>query len=177
MIYRSNHLIWLFVRIGWQTAFSNISFINVLVRGRFRWAYDGVYHDEDGSLSGTPNSMVMAPDGLTNTSSFCSPVPLFENALRCARSQGAWLRFGLQEQLNNSLGRLFVYNDVNASTIVPWLREQLTHENGYTVVLRANQTYTLRFETLIVSDLCQQIDREHLLHLDVRHHAIPRGHL
>ena len=111
--------------------------------------------------------MIMAPDGLTNTSSFCSPVPLFENALRCARSQGAWQRFALQEQLNNSLGRLFIDNVVNASTIVPWLREQLTHENGYTVVLRANQTYTLRFETLIVSDISPQIDLDHHLHLDV----------
>lgn len=97
--------------------------------------------------------MVMAPDGLTNTSLFCSPLPSFENAIKCQRSQGAWLRFALQELMNNSLGRLFIHNDVNASTIVPWLHEQLTHENGYTVVLRANQTYTLSFETLIVSEL------------------------
>lgn len=129
-----------------------------MIRGRFRWAYDGVYYDEDGSMSGTPDTILMAPDGLTNTSLICSPMPLLDNAIQCPRSQGAWLRFSFQEILENSLGRLFVYNDVNATTIVPWLPEQLTHPNGYTIVLRANQTYTLGFETLIVSDREARLD-------------------
>jgi hypothetical protein len=166
IIHISFRNLFLILWLGWETAFSNISFVNVLVRGRFRWAYDGVYHDEDGSLSGTPNTMIMAPDGLTNTSLFCSPLPSFENALQCPRSQGAWQRFALQELMNNSLGRLFIHNDVNASTIVPWLREQLTHENGYTVVVRANQSYTLSFETLIVSEIYESIDIEYHLNLD-----------
>ena len=143
---------------GWITSFSNISFINVTVRGRFRWAYDGLYHDEDGTLSGQPNSVIMPPDGITNTSLTCSVLPTFDNAIQCPRSQGAWLRFSFREILERPLGRLFVYNDVNASTITPWLREQLTYPNGYLLVLRANQSYTLRFETLIV----KFISREHL---------------
>ena len=94
----------------------------------------------------------MPPDGLTNTSSFCTPVPAFENAIQCPRSQGAWLRFSFREILERSLGRLFVYNDTtnSTSTIIPWLPEQLTYPNGYLVVLRANQTYRLRFETSVV---------------------------
>ena len=137
---------------GWLTTFSNISFFNVLVRGRFRWAYDAVYHDEDGTLTGQPDSMIMAPDGMTNTSLACAVLPTFENAILCPRSQGAWLRFSFREILERPLGRLFVSNDLNASTITPWLREQLTYPNGYLLVLRANQSFTLRFETLIVSE-------------------------
>lgn len=121
-----------------------------MVRGQFRWAYDGLYYDEDGSLSGQSDSVIMAPDGLTNTSLTCTAVPNFENAIQCPRSQGAWLRFSFSEILGRTLGRLFVSNNLNASTIVPWLPEQLTYPNGYLVVLKANQTYTLQFETLIV---------------------------
>ena len=36
---------------GWLTKFSQLSFTNVVNRGNFRWAYDGLYQDEDGSLS------------------------------------------------------------------------------------------------------------------------------
>lgn len=140
----------LFLYIGWLTKFSNISFINVLVRGKFRWAYDALYYDEDGSLSGQSDSVLMAPDGLTNTSLTCSVVPDFENAIQCPQSQGAWLRFSFREILERTLDRLFISNNVNATTIVSWLPEQLTYPNGYLVVLKANQTYTLQFETLIV---------------------------
>jgi hypothetical protein len=121
-----------------------------LVRGKFRWAYDALYYDEDGSLSGQSDSVLMAPDGLTNTSLNCTPVSSFENAIQCPRSQGAWLRFSFREILERPLGRLFIDNDMNSSTIVPWLPEQLTYPNGYLTVLKANQSYTLRFETSIV---------------------------
>lgn len=139
---------------GWLTKFSNISFVNVAVRGKFRWAYDGLYYDEDGSLGGQIDSVLMPPDGLTNSSSFCTPVPFFQNAIQCPRSQGDWLRFSFRELLERPLGRLFVYNDTmnNISTIVPWLPDQLTYPNGYLIVLRANQTYQLRFETSVTAD-------------------------
>ena len=92
----------------------------------------------------------MAPDGLTNTSLTCTVVPDFDNAIQCPRSQGAWLRFSFREILERPLGRLFIYHDVNSTTIIPWLPEQLTYPNGYMTVLRANQSYILRFETTIV---------------------------
>lgn len=136
--------------LGWLTKFSNISFVNVLVRGKFRWTYDALYYDEDGSLSGQPDSVIMAPDGLTNTSLTCTPTANFENAIQCPLSQGAWLRFSFREILERPLGRLFIYNYDNSSTIIPWLPQQLTYPNGYLTVLTANQTYTLRFETSIV---------------------------
>ncbi|CAF3294066.1 unnamed protein product [Rotaria sp. Silwood2] len=134
---------------GWLIKFSNISFDNVLVRGKFRWEYDAVYHDQDGTLSGQPESVIMAPDGLTNVSTSCAIAPYFENAIQCPLSQGSWLRFSFRELLERSQGRLFIFDAANtSSTIVPWLREQLTFPNGYLTVLRANQTYTLQFEVL-----------------------------
>lgn len=95
--------------------------------------------------------MIMPPDGITNRTLTCTAISSFDNALQCPRSQGAWLRFSFREIQERTLGRLFVFNDANASTIIPWLPEQLTYPNGYLVVLRANQSYILQFETSIVS--------------------------
>ena len=134
-----------FLTIGWQTRFSNISFLNVANRGRLRWAYDGLYIDEDGSLGGQPDSVIMAPDGINNASSTCSPVPDFDNAVRCPLSEGSWIRYSFRDRQGRSQGQLHISDDRNSSTIVPWLREQLTHPKGYTTVLRANQTYNFSF--------------------------------
>ncbi|CAF5046101.1 unnamed protein product, partial [Rotaria socialis] len=43
---------------GWLTKFSQLSFINVQNRGNFRWPYDGLYQDEDGTLSGVVGGIV-----------------------------------------------------------------------------------------------------------------------
>ncbi|CAF1351069.1 unnamed protein product [Rotaria sordida] len=76
---------------GWLTKFSNISFINVSIRGKFRWEYDALYHDEDGTLGGQSDSIIMAPDGIINASSTCTLVPNFENAIQCPLSEGICL--------------------------------------------------------------------------------------
>ncbi|CAF4012065.1 unnamed protein product [Rotaria sp. Silwood2] len=83
--------------VGWLTKFSNMSFINVSIRGKFRWEYDALYHDEDGTLGGQSDSIIMAPDGITNSSSTCTQVPNFENAIQCPLSEGSWLRFSLRD--------------------------------------------------------------------------------
>lgn len=134
-----------FLAIGWQTRFSNISFLNVANRGRLRWAYDGLYIDEDGTLGGLPNSVIMAPDGINNASLMCNAVPDFDNAIRCPLSEGSWIRYSLRDWQERSQGQLQISNDRNSSTIVPWLQKQLTHPRGYMTVLRANQTYKFNF--------------------------------
>ena len=140
-----------FLTVGWQTKFSNVSFLNVASRGRFRWAYDSLYIDEDGTLGGQPNSVIMAPDGINNASSMCTPMSDFDNAIRCPLSEGSWLRFSLRNALGRDQGQLHIYDDRNSSTIVPWLRQQLTLPRGYMVVLRANQTYQFSFSANPVS--------------------------
>ena len=135
--------------LGWLTKFSNISFINVEVRGAFRWLYDGLYEDEDGSLGGIDNSIIMPPDTLNNDSS-CSAVPAFSNAMRCSLSSGPFVRMGLKESyyyyytgypfLRNTL----TITDQNSRSIGINMSssEDFTHPNGYVMVLRVNQTYT-----------------------------------
>ncbi|CAF3925163.1 unnamed protein product [Rotaria sp. Silwood2] len=131
---------------GWTTKFSQMSFTNVTNRALFRWPYDGLYLDEDGTLGGLPNATIMPPDSLWNTSTACVPASNFLNAIRCPASLGRWLRFAFNgANLGQNGEPLVVYDMSNHSTVIPYLRKRLTHPFGYMAVLQAKQTYTLEF--------------------------------
>ncbi|CAF1377186.1 unnamed protein product, partial [Adineta steineri] len=132
---------------GWLTKFSQLNFINVLNRGQFRWSYDGIYQDEDGTLGNIPGATIMPPDGLWNTSNACTPTPHFVNSITCPGSLGNFLRFSFnQANLDQNGETLFIYDSSNHVTNVPSLQKRLTHPNGYMMVLQSKQTYTFEFE-------------------------------
>lgn len=138
--------------LGWLTKFSQLSFINVANRGHFRWPYDGLYLDEDGSLSNISNGIILSPDGLWNTSNACTITPNFINAMTCPSSLGSWIRFAFNEaSLGQNGENLFVYDQSNHYTTVLNLHKRLTHPNGYMMTLLAKKTYLLRFENTNVS--------------------------
>jgi hypothetical protein len=137
---------------GWLTKFSQISFSNVQNRGRFRWSYDGLYEDEDGTLGNLAGATIMAPDGLLNTSTACTPLPNFVNAISCPSSLGSWIRFAFNKaNLDQNGETLFVYDSSNHVTNVPSLHKRLTHGDGYMMVLQAGQVFTLQFENANVN--------------------------
>jgi hypothetical protein len=146
------YLFFIYLFLGWLTKFSQLSFTNVLNRGNFRWVYDGVYQDEDGTLSGTANTIVIAPDGLWNSSSSCWPTQHFVNAITCPVSLGTWIRFAFN---NANLGQngqvLNVYDTSNHHTVVLNLHKRLTHPNGYMMDLLAQKTYLFQFENANVN--------------------------
>jgi hypothetical protein len=133
--------------VGWLTKFSNISFINVALRGMFRWKYDGLYQDDDGTLTGQNQSMIlMAPDSLTNASSSCTPAPYFENAVQCPLSQGSWVRFYITVNPNYYwysvyVGTLLVTNEDNNTASALWPQQSVTFSSGYLMTLQVNRTY------------------------------------
>ena len=141
----------------WVTKFSQMSFTNVLNRGNFRWAYDGLYQDDDGSLH-TPGVTILAPDSLWNTSSLCTPTPNFVNAISCPTSLGSWLRFAFNQCPLSQYGQwLFLYDSSNNMALVPFLHDELTHPNGYAMALLARRTYTLQFENANVKFLSHSL--------------------
>jgi hypothetical protein len=129
-----------------------MSFTNVLNRGNFRWPYDGLYQDDDGTLSGTANSVTISPDALWNSSSSCSLTPHFLNAMTCPVSLGTWIRFAFnQANLGQNGQPLFVYDQSNHYTVVLNLHKRLTHPNGYMMNLLAQRTYLFQFDTANVN--------------------------
>jgi len=143
---------------GWLTKFSQLSFVNVANRGQFRWSYDGIYQDEDGTLGNVAGATIMPPDGLWNTSSACTPTPHFVNAITCPGSLGNWLRFAFnQANLDENGETLFVSDLSNHVTDVPSLHKRLTHPNGYMMVLLSKRTYIFQFENENVNYFSKQI--------------------
>ena len=144
---------------GWVTRFSQLSFSNVVNRGKFRWAYDGLYVDEDGTLANSPNSVILPPDGLWNGSSSCSVTPNFINAITCPGSLGTWIRFALNgANLSPNGEMLNIYDSFNHHTVVRFLHERLTHPSGYMMNLLAGRTYLLQFQNANVSRISSNID-------------------
>ncbi|CAM4838655.1 unnamed protein product, partial [Rotaria magnacalcarata] len=133
---------------GWMTKFSQLSFTNVTNRGNFRWQYDGLYLDEDGSLSNVAGAMILSPDGLWNTSTLCSPTPNFLNAVTCPASLGNWIRFAFNNANLDTSGQfLFITDSTNSNqAVVPSLHKRLTHPNGYMMDLLTNRVYTFSFQ-------------------------------
>ncbi|CAF3664415.1 unnamed protein product [Rotaria sordida] len=132
---------------GWLTKFSQVSFTNVANRGHFRWPYDGLYQDEDGSLSNVSDAIILAPDGLLNTSNACRTTPNFINAITCPSSLGTWIRFAFNKATLGQNGEyLNVYDQFNHYTIVLNLAKRLTHPMGYMMTLLAKNIYLFQFQ-------------------------------
>ena len=144
---------------GWVTRFSQLSFSNVVNRGKFRWVYDGLYVDEDGTLANSPGSVILPPDGLWNGSSPCSVTPNFINAITCPGSLGTWIRFALNgANLSPNGEMLNIYDSFNHHTVVPYMQKRLTHPNGYMMNLLAGRTYLFQFQNANVSRISSNID-------------------
>ncbi|CAF3091006.1 unnamed protein product [Rotaria socialis] len=133
---------------GWMTKFSQLSFTNVTNRGNFRWQYDGLYLDEDGSLGNVPGAMILSPDGLWNTSTLCSPTPNFLNAVTCPASVGNWIRFAFNNANLDTSGQfLFITDSQNSNeAVVPSRHKRLTHPSGYMMDLLTNRVYSFSFQ-------------------------------
>lgn len=132
---------------GWMTRFSQLSFTNVLNRGNFRWQYDGIYHDEDGSLSNSPNSMIIAPDGLWSTAPACTVTANIANARTCPVSLGTWVRFAFNKANLGQNGEVLnIYDEFNRRAIVLNLVKRLTHPRGYMMSLLAKRIYLFQFQ-------------------------------
>lgn len=116
-------------------------------RGNFRWQYDGLYQDEDGTLANSAGDIILAPDSLWNTSSSCRPTPNFRNAITCPASLGSWIRFAFNKANLGQNGEVLnIYNSANRHTVVFNLKKRLTHPNGYMMNLLAKNTYLFQFQ-------------------------------
>lgn len=127
----------------------------MILRGKFRWRYDGLYQDDDGSLTGQNQSMLIMPsDGLNNASSSCQLAPAFDNAIQCPLSQTHHVRFTLTELpsgYNSISSPLLIVDEYNHTTSIPRLERELTFSYGFLMTLQVNRTYTVSSNSAQVS--------------------------
>ena len=81
---------------GWTTKFSGLQFTNVLYKTVHRWDWDVIYYDMDGTLTGTPNGVVVYNDNITALHDNCQKVRSFKNGVSCTGTN-SWIRFSFNK--------------------------------------------------------------------------------
>ena len=123
---------------GWTTKFESVSFSNVLYRHAFRWDWDNLLYDMDGSLTGGVNNVVVYSDGITKADPRCVNTGQFKHGVVCT-NQSNWVRFAFSGMNTD----VVFMNSKNNSAVTPSLSMRLTFNMGNMIILETGQTYTM----------------------------------
>jgi len=128
-----------------------MSFINVGLRGRFQSQYESLYEDEDGTLSGQNETMVIMPQyGLISSPLSCSSSIYFAQAIQCTTSAGSWVRVWIKQHVTAytdfSWSQLQISNELHYNTTALHI-----DPNGYIMTLQVNKTYQFTLSDYPVS--------------------------
>ena len=129
---------------GWITHTRDLKFLNVLNKAKFRWDWDIILYDEDGSLTGGAGNTLVAKDNITLGNSNCVQSSYYDNGVSCSNTQG-WIRFAY-DNLNPNLVMISnITNSKNQTVISPKKGKRLTYKEngGFMLALDANQVYTM----------------------------------
>ncbi len=88
-----------------------------------------VYHDLDGSLTGSLENVVVSVDNITLNSPKCTSNVNFKNGMVCKKTNG-WIRFSFNNMIPEFVALVNVTNVNNNMATIPRLRKRLTHPFG-----------------------------------------------
>ena len=112
---------------------------------QFRWDWDFIFKDLDGSLTGAANSVAVSANNITMNNPNCQLDNSYEAGMNCLDKQG-WIRFAFMN-LNPMAVKLANISDSNDQWVsVPFRGKRLTHIPGFMVALEGNQMYTMVFD-------------------------------
>ena len=112
---------------------------------QFRWDWDFIFKDLDGSLTGAANSVAVSANNITLNNPNCQLDMSYDTGMNCVDKKG-WIRFAFMN-VNPLLVKLTNISDANNQWVsVPFRGKRLTHIPGFMVALEANQTYTMVFD-------------------------------
>ena len=121
---------------------------NVKYKGKFRWDFEGIIEDIDGTLTGTPNTLVTPMNDALPTS--CNNFSDFNPALIAAAVCPGTLHFhrlAFNNVYPSSLdGKAVRLTNGNGIVSVPYAVKRFTHKEGWMATLVDGETYTIEFE-------------------------------
>jgi hypothetical protein len=133
---------------GWETYVKGLKFTNVFTRVQFRWNYDIILRDMDGSLTGHANGSAVAADNITlnDPNCFTSNALAYENGVACKSTE--WIRFAFDSIQPNLVQMANITNEQDQMVISYKLVLRLTYKNlgGFMFALEANHKYTMVFD-------------------------------
>ena len=129
---------------GWTTEVSDLKFHNVAAKVQLQCDFDMLIQDLDGSLSGSKNSIVVAPDSITTNNPNCRNDSYFVNALLCSSTNG-WVRTYFSYYTTPFVYTLQITNSENQTVSAFSGLNGYIYSNGYLLDLESNQVYTITF--------------------------------
>ena len=130
---------------GWTTHVRNLTFMNVVNKAQFRWDWDIILYDEDGSLTGNKGGTAVAADNITLNSATCASSSFFDNGVTCSSANNRWVRFAYNNLKPNQVVIANITNYLNQTVWSPKLAKRLTYKNGFMFALQPNQGYIYFF--------------------------------
>ncbi len=130
---------------GWTNKVSGLTFNNVKYRTNFRWNWDFILKDLDGSLTGQAGDIVMARDEHTDAKAYCRLDQVHKAGAVCSNTKSA-IRFAFNLYTPTFAVILLANNSGNAQVASPMLGKRLTHPKGMMLNVEANQAYTMYFQ-------------------------------
>jgi hypothetical protein len=129
----------------------NLSFTNVNTHVQFRWDWDIILYDTDGTLTGEIGATAVSSNNITlnNNRTRCASRSTFDKGLACSAQTNTWIRFAFN---NLNLDRVVIANITNAlgqMVISNKRAKRLTHPQGFMYALEARQ-----------GECCWHINRE-----------------
>jgi hypothetical protein len=101
--------------------------------------------DSDGSLTGTPNSVVISNGNMAQNDLRCKANDTFVYGTVCTNTS-TWLRFSYNNMVPLDPWYLDITNEAGYTDASPKLRKRLTHQWGYMAALEANQAYLMIYQ-------------------------------
>ncbi|XP_069572864.1 fibrocystin-L-like [Brachyistius frenatus] len=136
---------------GWEVRFSGIQYMNSPNKASFRWEHEVQLVDSDGSLTGNINHKVVPLTALLD------PAHCSQNANWSLGFPGAvcdhtvtFNRFAFNDPTPAILrDKNVIFTSSYGSSVVPYLRDRLTHKYGWMVLLPSRQTYNMDFNGVV----------------------------
>jgi len=135
---------------GWVTKVQGLRFTKVKYKHKFRWNWDNIMHDLDGSLTGRPGDIAIFNDSFALANPACRPASDFKHASICTNTS-TQIRFAFNNYQPQYATLLHVTNKHNQTVTVPMLKKRLTHIFGFMMVLEANQEYLIYYDNMFNS--------------------------
>ena len=122
-----------------------LTFSNVYTRVQFRWDYDIILRDIDGSLTGYPNGSAVAAENITTNdpNCFASTSLAYDRGVACRSTE--WIRFAFASLEPDLVQIANITNEKNQMIMSYKLGKRLTYKDqgGFMFALEANHNYTM----------------------------------
>ena len=123
---------------GWETYVKGLKFTNVHTNVQFRWNWDIILRDVDGSLTGYVNGSAVSAENITKNDPNCKPHTAFDNGVACQNTE--WIRLAFDDINPSLVLEANITNELGVMVTSPKLSKRLTYNSngGFMFALEAN---------------------------------------